>query len=100
MHVVLSDEAREDLAEGAWFYHRQAPGLAEHFIECLREDLRTLETIFGVHEVYQGFYRKLSHRFPFAIYYLLTDDVVDVVAILDCRSNPKSTSSRLRSTKP
>lgn len=97
MHVVLRDEARADLAEGAWFYDRQAPGLAEHFIESLREDLRSLETICGVHEVYQGFYRKLSRRFPFVIYYRLTDDVV---AILDCRSDPKSTSSRLRSTKP
>ena len=100
MRVELRDEARVDLVDGAWFYGRQAPGLDEHFIECLREDLRTLETISGIHEVYRGFYRKLSQRFPFAIYYLLTDDIVDVVAILDCRLNPKSTDTRLRRAKP
>ena len=100
MRVELRDEARADLAEGAWFYGRQARGLDAHFLECLFEDLRTLETKSGIHEKYRGFYRKLSKRFPFAIYYLVTDDVVDIVAILDCRSNSKSTDTRLGRTKP
>jgi len=99
MRVELRDEARSDLVDGAWFYGRQSPGLDEHFIRCLREDLRSLETISGIHERYRGFYRKLSKRFPFAIYYLVTDEFVDVVAILDCRSNPQSTDTRLGRTK-
>jgi hypothetical protein len=52
----------------------------------------------GVHERYRGLYRKLSRRFPFAIYYLLTEDVVDVVAILDCRIDPNTTDARLGQT--
>ena len=67
MRVELRDEAREDLVDGAWFYGRQAPGLDEYFIECLREDLRNLELLSGIHERYRGFHRKLSRRFPFAI---------------------------------
>ncbi len=98
MRVELRDEARDDLVHGARFYGRQSPGLDDYFIECLREDLRILETTSGIHEMYRGFYRKLSKRFPFAIYYLVTDDIVDVVAILDCRSNPKSIDARLGRT--
>jgi hypothetical protein len=67
MRVELRDEARDDLADGARFYGRQSPGLDDYFIECLREDLRILETTSGIHEMYRGFYRKLSKRFPFAI---------------------------------
>ena len=88
MRVELRDEARADLVEGAWFYRRQAPGLDARFIESLRHDLRKLETTAGIHERYRGFYRKLSQRFPFAIYYLVMDDIVDVVAILDCPIEP------------
>ncbi len=99
MRVELRDEARADLVDGAWFYGRQAPGLDDHFLECLREDLRTLETTVGIHEKYRGFYRKLSKRFPFSIYYLVTDETIDVVAILDCRSNLKATDTRLSQTK-
>lgn len=99
MRVELRDEARHDLVDGAWFYGRQSPGLDDYFIECLREDLRNLETTFGIHERYRGFYRKLSRRFPFAIYYWLTSEIVDVVAILDCRSDAKSTDTRLGRTK-
>jgi len=99
MFVELRAEARDDLVEGAWFYGRQSLGLDDYFLECLREDLRNLETTFGVHEKYRGFYRKLSRRFPFAIYYLLTDVAVDVVAILDCRIDPNATDVRLGRTR-
>jgi hypothetical protein len=98
MRVELRVEAREDLVNGALFYGRQSPGLDEYFIESLHEDLKALERIPGVHERYRGFYRKLSRRFPFAIYYLVKGDVIDVVGILDCRSDPIFTNARLGRT--
>ncbi len=95
MRVELRDEARNDLVIGALFYARQSPGLDGHFLECLRADMETLESTAGIHEQYGGFYRKLSKRFPFAIYYLVSEDIVDVVAILDCRQDPLTTDARL-----
>lgn len=100
MHVELRDEATEDLVQGSAFYASQSPGLDGYFLECMRSDLKRLETTAGIHEVYQGFCRALSRRFPFAIYYLIQDDLVDVVAILDCRQNPKATLERLGRTMP
>ena len=35
-----------------------------------------------------GFYRVLSNRFPFAIYYDLTETAVEVYAVLDLRKDP------------
>jgi len=99
MRVELRDEATEDLVDGAAFYREQATGLDEQFLECLRSDLHLLETTAGVHEIYRGFHRSLSKRFPFAIYYLTADNLVDVVAILDCRQNPANIDIRLGRTK-
>lgn len=95
MNVELRDEARDDLVTGAAFYGEQSVGLDEYFLKCLREDVKKLETTGGVHEQYRGFYRKLSDRFPYAIYYLISEDIIDVVAILDCRRDPVALSNRL-----
>ncbi len=98
MRVELRDEARYDLVEGAVFYGKQSPGLDDHFISCLRADLNELESAFGIHEMYRGFHRKLCERFPFAIYYLVTEDFIDIVAIIDCREDPDTTERRLGRT--
>ena len=98
MRVELRDEARDDLVDGAVFYGDQSPGLDDHFLNCLRADLKKLETTAGIHETYRGFHRSLSDRFPFAIYDHVAEGVVDVVAILDCRQDPDATNERLGRT--
>lgn len=98
MRVELRDEAREDLADAAYFYDRQSPGLGDYFIGSLRDDLTALETQGGIHEIAYGFHRKLAGTFPFAIYYAIRNQVVDVVAILDCREDPGKTEERLGRT--
>jgi plasmid stabilization system protein ParE len=100
MNVELRDEARDDLVTGAVFYGEQSVGLDQYFLKCLREDIKKLETTGGVHEQYSGFHRALSDRFPYAIYYLVSEDVVDVVAILDCRRDPAALNTRLGRTMP
>jgi hypothetical protein len=99
MNVELRDEARDDLVIGAAFYGEQSVGLDEYFLRCLREDIKELETTGGIHEKYRGFHRSLSDRFPFAIYYLVTEEIVDVVAVLDCRRDPAELKTRLGRTK-
>jgi plasmid stabilization system protein ParE len=100
MNVELRDEARADLVEGAVFYGEQSDGLDEYFLKCLREDIEKLESSGGIHEQYRGFHRSLSEHFPYAIYYLISEELVDVVAILDCRRDPATINSRLGRTKP
>jgi plasmid stabilization system protein ParE len=54
-----------------------------------------LESQAGIHELVFGLHRKLSRRFPYAIYYNVDTMTVDVVAILDCRRNPQSTKTQI-----
>ncbi len=98
MLVELRAEARKDLIEAAGFYESQRDGLGDEFIESLFADLESLEVHGGIHEVVYGLHRKLSHRFPFAIYYAVSKPVVDVIAILDCRRDPESTELRIKQT--
>jgi len=95
MRVELRIEARDDLTDAAAFYDRQRDGLGGYFIDSLFSDLKRLESESGIHEIARGLHRKLSKRFPFAIYYRVADPVIDVVAILDCRRDPDAIESRL-----
>lgn len=98
MRVELRVEARRDLLEGAWFYEQQREGLGDYFTDCLFEDLDRLESEARIHAKVFGLHRKLSKRFPFAIYYRIEESVIDVVAILDCRRDPETIEARLRRT--
>jgi plasmid stabilization system protein ParE len=88
MLVKLREEAQADLLEAAWFYEQQCAGLANRFLDSIKIELLTLQRHAGIHEQAFGFHRQLVGRYPFAIYYLVTESLVDVVAILDCRRNP------------
>jgi len=88
MRAELRTEAISDLIEVAWFYERQRTGLGEQFSKAIFAHLAYLEMNAGGHEVVFGLHRMLAKRFPYALYYKVHDELVDVVAILDCRRNP------------
>lgn len=69
MRVELSEDASLDLARGCEFYRARGGALSAYFLRSIREDLRELRTIGGVHEIHHGFHRMVARRFPFAIYY-------------------------------
>lgn len=96
MRAELRVEARNDIVEGALFYEEQREGLGEYFTDCIFDDLVRLEGEAGIHEIVFSLHRKLSKKFPFAIYYKVEESVIDVVAILDCRGDPDAIAERLR----
>lgn len=97
MNVRILPGAQEDLANGFRFYEAQAEGLGVYFIDSLYSDIDSLKFFGGIHKVVaNGYYRMLSKRFPFAIYYLQKDETVLVDAVLDCRRSPAWIRKRLR----
>ena len=99
MKIRLLPEAERDLEIGADFYRSQSPGLGIYFNDCLTSDIESLKLYAGIHEVYRGFHRALSKRFPFAIYYIVKGDWVEIYAVLDARQNPKTIDAILDSPR-
>ncbi|NQT12584.1 MAG: type II toxin-antitoxin system RelE/ParE family toxin [Planctomycetes bacterium] len=99
MEIRLLETAKEDLREGWHFYERNSAGLGEYFLDCIQADVRSLQLYAGIHEMAEGFHRMLVKRFPFAVYYLIEDECVDIYAILDCRRDPEWIVKRLHSSR-
>ncbi|MBI4027931.1 MAG: type II toxin-antitoxin system RelE/ParE family toxin [Verrucomicrobia bacterium] len=96
MNIHILDKAEEDLVEGVEFYEAQQSGLGSYFRDSLYSDIDSLRLYAGIHRVAHGSYhRALSKRFPFAIYYNVSDDTVLVHAVLDCRRDPTWIRKRL-----
>lgn len=93
----LLETALQDLMEGFDFYEKQDDNLGAYFLDSLFSDIDSLLIYAGIHPVYfKVYYRILSKRFPFAIYYRIDGNDVMVYAILDCRRNPAWARKRLK----
>lgn len=90
MRIKILNSALEDLYKGRLFYEEQDSGLGEYFFNSLFSDIDSLTLFAGIHIKIFGYYRKLSQRFPYAIYYKIEDSTVVVWRVLDLRRDPET----------
>jgi len=96
MQIRIREQAVSDLMAGFRFYEGQETGLGGYFLDSLYSDIDSLLVHAGIHRIIFGkYHRLLSQRFPFAVYYQVRNDLVDVHAVLDCRQNPLKARERL-----
>ena len=88
MQIKILSSAESDLEDGYRFYESNSPGLGDYFLDSLYADIGSLAIFGGIHPMVFGCYRLMAKRFPFAVYYRVSKDVVLVMAVLDCRRNP------------
>ncbi|MBS9766153.1 MAG: hypothetical protein KGV44_01275 [Flavobacteriaceae bacterium] len=96
MEIRILDEAQWDLEFAFEFYEIQREGLGGYFLENLLLDIESLISYKGLQIKQFGYFRLLSKKFPYAIYYLINGDFIDVYAVLDCRQNPMKIVDKLK----
>lgn len=89
MRLQILDLAKNDLIEGFHFYEAKEKGVGDYFLANLYSDIESLKIFAGIHrKAYREFHRALSKRFPFAIYYTIEEDIIQIRSIVDCRRQP------------
>ena len=63
--------------------------MGDYFLDTLFSDIDTLKIFAGIHRQVYGYYRLLSGRFPYAIYYTTAGNLVSVWRVLDLRRDPE-----------
>ncbi len=97
MKIKILNSANQDLIDGYWFYEKQKEGLGTYFMDTLFSDIDSLKIYAGVHPIhFEKYYRLLSKRFPFAVYYRIENETALVYAVLDCRRNPAWIRNKLK----
>jgi len=98
MKIKVLSLAIQDIDAGRQFYEQQQQGLGIYFLDTLFSDIDSLLLYAGIHQQFFGYYRALSKRFPYAIYYQLNAETIQVWRVLDYRQNPARISSALKNT--
>lgn len=96
MKLRILSLAETDLLDGFRFYERQQQGVGSYFLDALYSDIESLRLFAGIHRRVYGYHRALSKRFPFGIYYAVSEQEIRVWRVLDCRRNPRWIATQLK----
>jgi plasmid stabilization system protein ParE len=90
--ITVSEYAKNDLEKAYEFYEKQLRGLGKKMINTILTEIEMLEFYGCLHQIYYGYHRMISKKFPYAIYYNCNkkEKSIIIVAILDLRRNPKA----------
>ncbi|MEM9283797.1 MAG: type II toxin-antitoxin system RelE/ParE family toxin [Verrucomicrobiota bacterium] len=97
MRLRIRESALDDLADGRIFDERQGgKALGEYFFNSVFADIDSLILYHGIHGKVGDYHRVLARRFPYAVYYKMGEDAVEVCRVLDCRQDPDEIRERLK----
>ena len=96
MIIRLTPDADAELAEARQWYARQRADLDIEFMERIDDALSRIVSnphMFPI--VYRTLRRAVVRRFPFAMFYEVTANEIQVVAVFHSRRDPESWKSRV-----
>ena len=89
MTVRFRTEASSEVVLAKRWCHERRPGLGEDFAQSLEHTIDSISALpQAFPDVAVGLRRALLTRFPYAVYYRVDGDVIDVVACLHTRRSP------------
>jgi len=96
MFVRISPEAEADLTEAREWYSHQRKDLDFEFMQCIDEALAlVIRHPNSFPMVYRTLRRAVVRRFPFALFYEVAADEIQVTAVFHSRRNPEMWQSRM-----
>ena len=92
----FTPEADAELTEARQWYSHHRKNLDLEFMECVESALSRIEStpyLFPV--VYRDLRRAIVRRFPFAIFYEVSANEIQILAVFHLRRDPELWKSRL-----
>ena len=81
--IVISDEARKNIANASLYYHKISPVLKDSFLEKV---IQTINLLQNNPKHYQFRYKNIHianiERFPFSVHFIMEDTIIYVLKVL------------------
>ncbi len=95
--IIIRPEAETDLREAHGWYEAQRHGLGDEFLlcvdACVAGILRYPRLAPVVHREAR---RALLRRFPYGVFYIVGEEAVPIIAVMDLRRSAMRLEDRLR----
>jgi len=96
MIIRFTPDADAELAEARQWYARQRADLDIEFMERIDDALSQIVRNPHLYPiVYRTLRRAVVRRFPFAVFYEITADEIQVIAVFHSRRDPETWKSRV-----
>src|SRR5437763_1201409 len=96
MFIRFIPEADAELTEARHWYSHQRQNLDLEFMQCVDDALsRVVDNPRSFPLVYRNLRRAVVHRFPFAVFYQMVDNEIQVIAVFHSRRDPDRWKSRV-----
>jgi plasmid stabilization system protein ParE len=93
--LLVRSAAEADIADAARWYEARAVGLGADFLRALDVTLSEIQRMPERFPVVRGTCRRaLLRRFPYAVYFVPTAEVIQVIACLHASRNPQRWQQR------
>ena len=90
-HVIQTIRSELDIIEGAAWYEMQRVGLGDEFFLCIDAELSFIKRDPLVYsEKINKIRRALVNRFPYAIFYLVKESTIIILAVIHFKRDPVS----------
>lgn len=90
MRLVVRDAAEADIAEAARWYEERSPGLGSEFLRAVDVVLAEIARMPERYPAVRGGVRRaLLRRFPYGVFFVVTPDLVSVLACLHAGRDPR-----------
>lgn len=95
--LILVPEAEQDVGEAYDWYEHRRQGLGEEFLSCVEACIQRICREPELHtKVFEDYRRALVRRFPFAIFYEYSGEMVTVYCVFHTSRNPDKWRERLQ----
>ena len=96
LKVIVTPEAEMDIGSAQQWYYHERKGLGKEFRAEIRHSIGLIrDNPYAYIETYRQIRRVLLNRFPFALYYLLFEESVIILACIHANRSPEFIKSRL-----
>jgi len=90
VRLVVREAAEADIAEAARWYEQRSPGLGSEFLRAVDVTLAEVARMPERYPLVRGRARRaLLRRFPYAVFFVASPDLVSVFACLHARRDPR-----------
>ena len=94
--LILRPAAEEDVEAAYLWYEEQSPGLGAEFLRSVEAALASVErNPEAYQQVYKQARRALLRRFPYALFYVVSPELIEVIGCIHTRRHPRRWRSRL-----
>jgi toxin ParE1/3/4 len=97
--IVIGPEAEAEITQSQDWYDQRSPGLGADFVAAIRSVLAAIAANpFQYQIVWDHYRRAVLHRFPHLVIYVVSDDVVRVIACVHGQRAPEIWQQRADET--